>query len=452
VPFRSAPARLRAAFFGLVVTVTDLLPPRLRYGYVHRLSKVMFARPLPVVGSAISRSVAAPEAPSSRTPGVTCAILADRLDVGGIGAVIEMLAREFDTEGVHPVVICHGDGERAHRLRQLGIDVRSVTDLGSAIAALAACRPDVLQTHSAPQFLERAAMASLVPIITVMHNTEIHYTPGRWKAFATLMEHSAAGIAVSDTVREYHARQLEPQLARLITVIVNGAPALLPATADERVAARLAVGRALGITIGSEVLFVCLARYDSQKNIAGATIAFARAARQLDGIHLIFAGDPSDWAELRRAQALRDVSGGRRRIHFLGNSDAATLLTAGDVFLLDSFFEGWPVAATEASAVGLPLILSDVGGASELVARDPDFSIMTPNPAGDAAGINDGLVRRARRRTRSQSGADALVAAIITVAARVAGSDSPLAPRSPAGVAAMVREHARVLRDTVRRP
>ncbi|HAM28248.1 MAG TPA: hypothetical protein DCP11_16565, partial [Microbacteriaceae bacterium] len=186
-----------------------------------------------------------------------------------------------------------------------------------------------------------------------------------------------------------------------------------------------------------------------QKNIAGTTVAFGRASRQCDDIHLIFAGDPSDWAELRRAQALRDQTHGPRRIHFLGNSDAVTLLTAGDAFLLNSFFEGWPVAATEASAAGLPLILSEAGGATELVSRDSEFSIMTPNPAGEAAGISDKLVRSARRRIRNQPGAQALEAAVITVASRVRESTLPLSPRSAGGVADMLHAHARVLRDAV---
>ena len=293
-------------------------------------------------------------------------------------------------------------------------------------------------------------MATGLPMVTVMHNTEIHYTANKWKSYTALLERSAAGVAVSDTVREYHAHHLSPELASRITVVPNGSPALSFATAGDRQEARSAVAQAIGVSIDHEVLFVCLARYDSQKNIAGTTVAFARAARQRNDIHLIFAGDPSDWAELRRAQALRDLADGPRRIHFLGNSDAVTLLTAGDAFVLDSFFEGWPVAATEASAAGLPLVLSEVGGAKELVSRDSEFSIMTPNPAGEAAGISDELVRKARRRTRKQSGARAFETAVITVAARVRAATPPLSPRAAAGVADMLHSHARVLRDAVR--
>jgi glycosyltransferase involved in cell wall biosynthesis len=440
-------ARLRARFFGAVVTLTDLLPPRVRYGYAHRMTRAAFSSPLPAVGRAVSRGVDSGEVRSAPDLDLTCAILADHLDVGGIGSVVEMLATHFAAEGVRAVVVCHGDGERAQRLRRLGIDVRSVTDAASAREALTGSGARVAQLHSAPEYLERAAMATDLPLVTVMHNTEIHYTASKWTSYRTLLERSAAGVAVSETVREYHARHVAPELAGRIAVVPNGAPALAPATAEERLTARAAVAEALGVSFDQEVLFVCLARYDSQKNIAGATVAFARAAEQRDDIHLIFAGDPSDWAELRRATALRDLRGGAHRIHFLGNSDAVTLLTAGDAFLLDSFFEGWPVAATEAAAAGLPLVLSEMGGARELVSRDPGLSVMTPNPAGDAAGISDRLVRAARRRTRAQQGASEFEAAVLAVAARVAEASRPLAPRSTGGVGEMLHSHARVLRE-----
>lgn len=437
-------------FFGAVVTLTDLLPPRLRYGYVHRITRALFSHPLPALDRSVSRTVPRGEAVSVRAPDITCAILADHLDVGGIGSVIEMLATHFASAGVRAVVICQGDGERAARLRALGIDVHSVTDTATARDALAASGAAVVQLHSAPEYLERAAMATGLPLVTVMHNTEIHYTTSKWTSLRALLERSEAGVAVSATVAEYHARRVTPQLAERITVVPNGAPALAPATVEDRVQARASLAETLGATLDRDVLFVCLARYDSQKNIAGATAAFARAAEQRDDIQLVFAGDPSDWAELRRAEAVRDAIEGPRRIHFLGNSDAVTLLTAGDAFLLDSFFEGWPVAATEAAAAGLPLLLSEMGGARELVTRDPEFSIMVPNPAGDAAGISDRLVRIARRHTRSQVGAPALEAAVLAIAAKVTEAARPLPPRAAPGVADMLHAHAAVLREVVR--
>ncbi len=55
-------------------------------------------------------------------------------------------------------------------------------------------------------------------------------------------------------------------------------------------------------------------------------------------------------------------------ITLLGNrNDIPTLLAKSDVFLMSSAWEGLPIALIEASATGLPCIVTDVGGCSEII-------------------------------------------------------------------------------------
>lgn len=54
-------------------------------------------------------------------------------------------------------------------------------------------------------------------------------------------------------------------------------------------------------------------------------------------------------------------------IHFLGEVDEFSDFKSYDVFALISESEGLPLSAIEAMSAGLPLILSDVGGCSELI-------------------------------------------------------------------------------------
>lgn len=439
-----------AAGWGLVAYLTDLLPPRTRYGYVHRLTRAVLSRDLPSVArppgtAATPTRLERPADAATESPRTICILAADSLDIGGIGTVIEMLARGLRAHGVEPVVLCKGDGPRVGRLREEGIAVWTVSDESAAVSAITAIAPDVIQSHSAPPFIERAAMRSGRPLIPVMHNTEIHYTPARWKDFRALMSSSAAAIAVSTTVREFHERRIGHTTP--ITVIGNGAPRAPRPTSPERAQSRALLSEAIGCDLGDDVVFVCLARYDAQKNFAGLVAAFGEAIERAPApVRLVCAGDPSDWVEFLRADALRRSGASPGRIHLLGNSDARTMLIAADAFVLDSFFEGWPVAATEARAFGRPLLLSDVGGARELVALDPDRSILIPNATGAADLVSDARLRTARRRARRQPTAVPLrhaVAAITgTVQGERAGGGRPHPSADLSGIDEMLARHA----------
>ncbi|ACZ31712.1 glycosyl transferase group 1 [Xylanimonas cellulosilytica DSM 15894] len=440
---------LQAAAFGALVTVSDLLPPSVRYGYVHRLSRILFTRPLAAVASPSTPSApTAPPDPAGAGPTeMTCVLATFHLDVGGVGAVVEMLARHLGAQGVRPVVVCEGDGTRAARLRASGIEVISVDDGAAARAAIAAVRPDVVELHSAPAWLERAAMDARVPLVTVMHNTEIHFTAAQWRRFSALMERSFAGVAVSETVREFHARRVSPEAARRMVVIPNGAPQRGAASSAERSAARGTLGAAVGVDLGDDRVVVCLARYDAQKNIAGTVASFLAAAEELPGqVRLVIAGDPSDWAEYWRADGVRRRSRLGDRVHLLGNSDATTLLHAADAFVLNSFFEGWPVAATEAAAVGLPLLLSDVGGARELVGSDSAGSVLVANASGPAADVSDARVAAARRRSNRQDNAAELAVALRTVIERRDEVAAQVRDGSSHTAAAMARAHGALVK------
>ncbi|GAA4140918.1 glycosyltransferase [Leifsonia shinshuensis] len=442
---RRARARREAALFGAVVTLTDLLPPRIRYGYVHRLTGRVLGRPLAGLAAAVPSAAPMPLPVTARDRGLRCGMLAGALDVGGIGAVVELLAAAFPAAGVTPVVVCSVDGARAERLRSHGVEVAIAATEADAHRVLRELALDAIELHGAPAHLEEAAIASGIPVIPVLHNTEIHYTPARWRRFARVLGHAVAAVAVSESVREFHARHVPAELAARIRVVANAVPSPGAPTPDDRRAARAALGRTVGADLADDVVLVSLARYDAQKNIAGLVASFLAHSAD-DRVRLVVAGEPSDWAEWRRADALRRCRPGADRVSLLGRSDARTLLAAADGFVLDSFFEGWPVAATEAAAAGLGLVLADVGGARELVGRDPGHSVLIANPCGPAAAVSDSAVARARRNCARQPNAAELGAAVDAFARRVCAGERPLPQDADALMAAMVEGHAAVLR------
>jgi glycosyltransferase involved in cell wall biosynthesis len=199
-------------------------------------------------------------------------------------------------------------------------------------------------------------------------------------------------VAVSELVaRQYLAgnRGFPPNR---IVAIPNGVD-------DERRSGgdRATIRARLGLT--SEYLFVSLARHCLQKNSYGLLTAFAELARHRPEVHLVIAGRPDDVRYYRNVLRLRDSMSCRDRIHLRDHMPApAELLTAADGFVLDSFFEGWSLASTEALCAGLPVVVSEVGGASEQISGNPARGYMVSNPLGDPLNVDWELIGAARDR------------------------------------------------------
>ncbi len=446
-PFGGPLAHVRSRAWGLAVTLADLTPPGVRYGYVHPIARRLLHRTLEIL-TAVDGVAFTPSGQGLAGPptDLRCGLLTDHLDVGGIGRVVEMLAEGLRSQRIEPVVICPADGSRTARLRALGHEVVVAPDARTAREAMDAARLDVVQLHSAPAHLVAAALGSRAPAVPVLHNTEIHYARPQWRATVELFDHAETVIAVSEIVRQFHRERVPASAGEKIVVVPNGAMTMPTATPAVRARARAHLAAAVGTPMTGCVVFACLARYDSQKNIAGTVASFLDAVdRCATPVRLVVAGDPSDWLEYHRADALRRGHRHGGAVHLLGNSDAATLLAASDAFLLNSYFEGWPLATTEAVAAGLPIVVSDTGGAAELVSRAVDGSTLIANPTGPAASVSDRSARAARRRAPRQRNRAELAAAVAEVAA-VAVRRGEVRPPVDDSYDAMVAGHARVIR------
>src|SRR5690606_38476751 len=76
-------------------------------------------------------------------------------------------------------------------------------------------------------------------------------------------------------------------------------------------------------------------------------------------------------------EALRDAAGLGDRFRFLGfRPDASRLMAGFDVFCLASHHEGLPLALMEALVLGVPVVVTDVGGVGELVTDRQEGSLV----------------------------------------------------------------------------
>jgi glycosyltransferase involved in cell wall biosynthesis len=114
-----------------------------------------------------------------------------------------------------------------------------------------------------------------------------------------------------------------------------------------------------------------------------------RALARLPSAHLMLVGTGPDRPAL---EALAREAGLGGRVHFLGSLDHALLpvvLSAADAMVLPSASEGLANAWVEALACGCPLVITDAGGARELVTRPEAGRIVARDPDAIAAAVRE---------------------------------------------------------------
>jgi glycosyltransferase involved in cell wall biosynthesis len=346
----------------------------------------------------------------SPLPRLHCIVATTVLDVGGIDEFAAFLARRLPALGLDVTVVktpvsraADTDGGRLTKeLRNEGITVVDTTP--EAVQGwLRSSGGDVISAHAPPDwFLEAAGMVG-VPVVETLHGLP---TPigTDWSRERLRSERIAAFVAVSDLVRRQYMRGNPWFPAEAIITIPNGVNEAHRPRVD-RESARSWLG------LEEEFLFLSLARVSVQKNTYGLVTAFNEMARTLSAVHLVSAGRVDDAVYAQQVRQLHDELGTRAQIHLRDNfSRPSVLLYAADAFVLDSFFEGWSMASTEALLTGLPLLTSEVGGAREQVGPAHERGIVVGNPLGDAEGAD--WVRAGRARFRDQVNRDELAAAM----------------------------------------
>jgi D-inositol-3-phosphate glycosyltransferase len=139
-----------------------------------------------------------------------------------------------------------------------------------------------------------------------------------------------------------------------------------------------------------------------------------RIARQeLDGLSFenlcvsVIGGDPSEEGlrmndEMARLHALRDELGLNGLVTFIGAQDQDTLqyyYSAADCLVMPSHYESFGMVALEAMACGTPVVVSDVGGLSQLVRHNvTGFRVRVKDPSAVADAIQRLLTNEVLRR------------------------------------------------------
>ncbi len=136
--------------------------------------------------------------------------------------------------------------------------------------------------------------------------------------------------------------------------------------------------------IRDEIVLISMGDLIKRKNYETAIRAFSKCSCK-NAVYWICGTGPLE-NELKHLSSTLGVSD---RVKFLGyRNDIKDLLNAADVFLLTSFQEGLPRSTSEAMAAGLPCLISNIRGNSDLVDNGTGGLLYE---ASDIKGFADGI-------------------------------------------------------------
>ncbi len=334
--------------------------------------------------------------------------MAHTFAVGGAEEMVLNLVRHLPSR-FEPVVCCiHDAGPIGEEIRKTGTPV-TVLGLTPGLhhpwhvrgirRYLRETKPSIVHTFllTASLYGRLAALLEHVPIV-IGTEVNIYERKRRHHIFAErmLMKRTSRVIVSANSVRDFYVSQIHADPGK-IDVVYNA----VDWTSIQSTRSREDMRASLGISANAKVAGV-IARLTEQK---GHRYLFrAMATPALHDVHLIVVGD----GDLR--EALKEDARGlgiAERVHFLGaRRDLGDLLTAIDVFVMPSLWEGLPLSMILAMGAGLPVVATAVAGIPEVVDNGKTGWLV---PAGNVVRLSEAL---------SEVFADATHAAAIGQAAR----------------------------------
>jgi glycosyltransferase involved in cell wall biosynthesis len=247
-----------------------------------------------------------------------------------------------------------------------------------------------------------ARLAGVRGVVSTKHNADEFRTRRTWKRYPFLaLERAAyeladAVIVVSDGVGDFLARSEHLPRRKLVT-IRNGVDARITEQAIARGEAR----RRLSLDRFDPVIGT-VGRLAPQKGQIDLLRALPAITRLLPGAALAIAGEgPSRPVLEQEARQL----GIADRVVFLGHRrDVPAVLSALDLFVLPSLWEGMPLALLEAMALGCPVVAARAVGVEEVL-RDGVEGLLVPRR--DPAALAEAALRLLRHPSRARALAEA---------------------------------------------
>lgn len=370
-------------------------------------------------------------------------------DKGGLERVALDSTLALHRAGVPTLIVSTGRlGDLAAQARAAGLRVEGLPAQGSerAYARLVRTfRPSVAVSHFSTLGYRLLARRG-VPIVSFIHNVYAFMDTAQRARFAAADRFVARYISVSSRATEYAAARLGIDPARIAT-IPNGLD--LEEYARRAADAQPADRAALGIP-PDDYVFLNVASYNLHKGHYVMAAALRRLLARRRDIRIVCVGNVVHPPHLAGLQAYLREQGLAEHMLLPGYAPRVQdWFAMADAFLLPSFIEGWSIAMNEAMFFARPMILTDTGGAAEVIADD-DVGVLIRNEYGDVTALDNVLLDRLAYDTRDFRIAGDLAAAMAQFAdARTAWAEAGLRGREKLrtryGLPAIAARHRAVL-------
>ena len=309
------------------------------------------------------------------------------MELGGAEMLVAQLGRMQRAAG-HDVSVCAYSrlGPLGEVLREEGLAVHVLGEAHPAktmwryLRLFRAMRPDVVHCHNPAPTLQAAMGARLAGARCVVATRHSLVSPPYERAaeakFSVIARCSVDAVAGICEITCNNLRGAPLANRRQIVRVYNGASPLEEAAPVE--------------TGADEFILLFVGRLAEVKDLPTMLRAFALASAREPRLRLWIVGDGAVRARL---QGLAEELGLGGRVRFWGQRlDTAAFFRAAGAFIMSSVSEGLPMSLLQAMSIGLPAIVTDVGGMAEVLQLSQGGMRV---PVGNAETMADAMVRMA---------------------------------------------------------
>jgi glycosyltransferase involved in cell wall biosynthesis len=322
-----------------------------------------------------------------------------RLNVGGTARYITQLATELPKHGIETFVATgFVQGDEVEDPSAQTIDVIRIPALGRSInpikdhlarkqleQIIRDVKPDIIHTHTFKAGYITRMKKQPIPVVHTFHGhllDDPEFSGFKSTVIIAIERILAKKSAKLVTVGEIVGQELLQHHIGIKEQYTSIAPGVVALKITER---SEALGN-LGLVDNGQPIIGWIARVTGVKN----PIRALEVARAIPNAQFVIAGG-GDLLEDVKAAAPANVS-------VIGWAQAEDLFGASDIILSTSENEGMPVALIEAQLAGKPVVATDVGSVSEVIANHETGLVTNKNPQSLTTAVNTLLADTAKRK------------------------------------------------------